>query len=273
VAAGGGSREEERYLRELGRRGLLWVTFVPVDSVTGTLRLHEAGVNPRGRGYRKRILREWTGGRLRCMRKGNNMRAVLEDWRQRYGARSRVLELREREEVLSPEERGWKYRDEWRGHARVKIQEGKKAGIVGWNPDEPTRRAERRAASGDARAEARVLRDRLRARTIMPESVRLAACLGHVPAQLAIDWVPPEPPFGSPDCVMLTVAQDNEWGHRMAAGQWVRALVDALNIWGNNTHGHRPVPVWGNRHTLDTSGTSRSGSTLPGLLTLCTNWT
>jgi hypothetical protein len=156
-AGGGGSREEDQYLRELGRRGLLWVTFVAVSSSVGSLRLHEAGINPRGHGYKKRILREWRGGRLRCLRKGNNMRAVLEDWRDRYGARSRVLELREAEEVLTPEERGWRYRDEWRAHARSKIREGKKSGQIGWNPDEGERALERAAAGGDPHAQRRFL--------------------------------------------------------------------------------------------------------------------
>jgi hypothetical protein len=93
------------------------------------------------------------------------------------------------------------------------------------------RRSQRLAAGGDTHAEARLLRDRLRARTIDPENVRLAACLGHVPAQLAIDWAPPEPPFGDPDCVVITLSQDNEWGHRMAA-LWAYALVKGTEwIW------------------------------------------
>jgi hypothetical protein len=239
------------------------------------------------------------------------------------------------------------------GRRHPEISVTRKVLPVRGNPDEGFRRDERRAAAGDPQAEARVLRGRLRANTTLPENVRLAACLGYVPAQLAIDWVPPEPPFGSPDCVMVTLSQDNEWGHRMAAlwayalvkgtewvwtdalsamqteldfggigvyapndalplieqflsygspcplaeeherhlalqqhtvrlsdivheldtiafdnqdneyapgadhyllaeaaGQWVKALVDALVIWGNYTHSHSRESVWGNRHTL-----------------------
>jgi hypothetical protein len=99
------------------------------------------------------------------------------------------------------------------------------------NPGDEGRRRRARRAALDPRGEAAVLRDRLRTHTVPLDNVRLAAYLGYVPAQLAIDWTPPEPPFGSPDAVVLLLSQDNEWGHRMAA-LWAYALCKSTEwIW------------------------------------------
>jgi hypothetical protein len=98
------------------------------------------------------------------------------------------------------------------------------------NADRDLRRAQR-GAGADPQQEVRYLRERMRSGSITTDALRFAAALGHVPAQLAISWTPPDPPFSSPDTAMLVVAQENEWGHRMA-GLWALACCEGTRwIW------------------------------------------
>ncbi|MHC4429387.1 MAG: hypothetical protein ACYS0D_12425, partial [Planctomycetota bacterium] len=250
----GDQQERERRLRddnrplaeelalELGRHGKLWATSISGYDFTSSIRLHDEKDNPKGAAASDWILWSESSGEgsrghatfdIKTFNKGrSSMRGYLEEMRSRYGARSRLLELRESEEDLPVHQRSGRTPDEWVSFARKRGQEGRREKAVGWNPgDESMRRAHRRAALGDPHSEAQVLRSRLRANTLGLDEVRLAALIGHVPAQLAIDYTPPAAPYVMSGDVMIQVAQDNEWGHR-AAILWAYAVLRGTRwIW------------------------------------------
>jgi hypothetical protein len=233
----------EELALELGRHGKLWATSISGYDFTSSIRLHDEKDNPKGAAASDWILWSKSSGEgsrghatfdIKTFNKGrSSMRGYLEEMRSRYGARSRLLELRESEEALPAYQRSgaWDTPDEWVSLARGRGQEGRREKVVGWNPgDESMRRAQRRAARGDdLMAEAQVLRSRMRANALGLEEVRLAALAGHVPAQLAIDR--PPTPFVNADDVMIAVSPDNEWGHRHAI-LWAYAVLRGTRwIW------------------------------------------
>ena len=102
---------------------------------------------------------------------------------------------------------------------------------VRFNSDERIERARRQAATGDPEAQAAYLRSRLRARTILPEALRLAAALGDEPSAAALGVPLAYAPFGDLDAAMLAISQDNEWGH-WAAELWAWSLCEGTRwIW------------------------------------------
>jgi hypothetical protein len=146
----------EEFAHELSRHGKLWATVVGGDYQTAEVRLHDEKDNPKGAASGDWVL--WTagsgvgrgGGRaafdIKSFNKNRSpMRNYLESMRDLFGARSRLLELREAEEALPPMNRTqvyagpenltpWSTAGEWVALARDRGVKARSEGLVGWNP-------------------------------------------------------------------------------------------------------------------------------------------
>jgi len=164
-------------MAELARQGKLWATAVQGYHYHVEVRLHDELDNPRGR--KARYFFTVGGGDMKRMTPRSELRRVLERAREQYGARSRILELREAEEGLSFPERPWRDPMEWTHHVRDHIRAGKAQGVVGWNPDPRLRHLERQAAAGDYQAEKALRRARERL-SPSPEQQAVSDALRYV---------------------------------------------------------------------------------------------
>jgi hypothetical protein len=98
------------------------------------------------------------------------------------------------------------------------------------NPDEGRRRRAR-GAGADPRAQAQVIRDRMRAGDLGRGDLLLLASMGYAPAALAIDYRIKEPPLADADDLMLTLAPNNETAHRRALLVSHALLMGTYWIW------------------------------------------
>lgn len=150
----------DQYLRALGRAGRLWATTVGAPHSSVIVRLHDTGSKPRRAGRSVLLeIQRYEGKRFDLMDMGprGSLRHLLEDLRTRYGARSRILELREEWERNKSKS---DTNAQWIAMVRPHASEKRKAAEVGWNPrrndDSEVRELERQHQAGDMAASRRL---------------------------------------------------------------------------------------------------------------------